>query len=74
MNCFNSTGARAAIGVLGMVIPTVNFSDFVLRNGPIRKEYNQKIIRQTISSDTYMGDNPDLGNTFDTYDGGGSAR
>ena len=71
---FNSTGARAAIGVFGMVIPTVNFGDFVLRNGPIRKEYNQKIIRQTISSDTYMGDNPDLGNTFDTYDGGGSAR
>ena len=70
---FNSSGARAAIGVFGMVIPTVNFGDFILRNGPVRKEYNQKIIRQTITSDSYMGDNPDLGNTFDTYDGGGSA-
>ena len=71
---FNSSGARAAIGVFGMFIPTVNFGDFILRNGPVRKEYNQKIIRQTITSDSYMGDNPDLGNTFDTYDGGGSAR
>ena len=71
---FNSSGARAATGVFGMVIPTVNFGDFILRNGPVRKEYNQKIIRQTITSDSYMGDNPDLGNTFDTYDGGGSAR
>ncbi|MDY3848192.1 MAG: hypothetical protein SOZ58_07735 [Prevotella sp.] len=64
---FNSRGARAAVGVFGVVIPTVNFKDFVLRNGPIRKDYNQRIIKQTISSDTYMGDNPDLGNTYNTY-------
>ena len=69
---FNSRGARAAIGLFGMVIPTVNFNDFVLRNGPIRKEYNQRIIRQTITSDTYLGDNPDLGNTYNTFEGGGS--
>ena len=69
---FNSRGARAAIGIYGLVIPTVNFNDFVLRNGPIRKEYNQRIIRQTITSDTYMGDNPDLGNTYNTFEGGGS--
>ena len=69
---FNSRGARAAIGVFGLVIPTVNFNDFVLRNGPVRKEYNQRIIKQTITSDTYMGDNPDLGNTYNTFEGGGS--
>lgn len=69
---FNSRGARAAVGVFGLVIPTVNFNDFVLRNGPIRKEYNQRIIKQTITSDTYMGDNPDLGNTYNTFEGGGS--
>lgn len=69
---FNSRGARAAIGIFGLVIPTVNFNDFVLRNGPIRKEYNQRIIKQTITSDTYMGDNPDLGNTYNTFEGGGS--
>ena len=40
---FNSRGERAAIGILGLVIPTVNFNDFVLRNGPVRKEYNQRI-------------------------------
>ena len=69
---FNSRGARAAVGIFGLVIPTVNFNDFVLRNGPIRKEYNQRIIMQTITSDTYMGDNPDLGNTYNTFEGGGS--
>ena len=68
----NSRGARAAVGIFGLVIPTVNFNDFVLRNGPIRKEYNQRIIKQTITSDTYMGDNPDLGNTYNTFEGGGS--
>ena len=69
---FNSRGARAAVGIFGLVIPTVNFNDFVLRNGPIRKEYNQRIIKQTITSDTYMGDNPDLGHTYNTFEGGGS--
>ena len=69
---FNSRGERAAIGAFGLVIPTVNFNDFVLRNGPIRKEYNQRIIKQTITSDTYMGDNPDLGNSYNTFEGGGS--
>ncbi|MGM9779080.1 MAG: hypothetical protein ACI3ZD_12240 [Prevotella sp.] len=69
---FNSRGARAAVGIFGLVIPTVNFNDFILRNGPIRKEYNQRIIKQTITSDTYMGDNPDLGNTYNTFEGGGS--
>lgn len=69
---FNSRGARAAVGIFGLVIPTVNFNDFVLRNGPIRKDYNQRIIKQTITSDTYMGDNPDLGNTYNTFEGGGS--
>ena len=69
---FNSRGARAAVGIFGLVIPTVNFNDFVLRNGPIRKEYNQRIIKQTITSDTYLGDNPDLGNTYNTFEGGGS--
>ena len=69
---FNSRGARAAVGIFGLVIPTVNFNDFVLRNGPIRKEYNQRIIKQTNTSDTYMGDNPDLGNTYNTFEGGGS--
>lgn len=66
---FNSNGARAAVGIFGMVIPTVNYNDFVLRNGPVRKDYNQKIIKQSITSDTYMGDNPDLGNTYNTYEG-----
>ena len=34
---FNSRGARAAIGVFGLVISTVNFNDFLLRNGPVCK-------------------------------------
>ena len=60
INNFNSRGERAAVGIFGLVIPTVNYNDFVLRTGPIRKDYNQKIIKQTITSDTYMGTTPGL--------------
>ena len=46
------------------MIPTVNFNDFLLRVGPLRKDYNQSIIRQTYGDDDYMGENPDLGGAF----------
>ena len=66
INNFNSNGKRAAIGICGMVIPIVNFNDFILRSGPVRKDYNQKLINaptQPISSDSYMGETPALDNT-----------
>jgi hypothetical protein len=42
-----------------MVIPTANFNDFLLRIGPMRKNYNQKLIQPTtIGGD--LGTNPNI--------------
>lgn len=73
-NNYRPQGTRVAIGIFGLVISTVNYNDFVLRTGVIRKEYNQKVFRNIYSSDGYLGTNPDLGNSYDTYEGGGSAH
>ncbi len=56
-------GIRVGIGIFGIVIPTVTFSDMILRVGPVRKDYNQKIIRNTYD-DEDLGNNPDFGDTY----------
>ena len=69
-NSFYIQGKRCGIGIFGIVIPTVNFSDFLLREGTMRKDYNQLIINTTIvpEDDGYLGENPDLGGVFE-YNG-----
>lgn len=72
-NNFRAVGARASVGVFGLVIPVVNYNDFVLNMGRIRKDFNQRIIRNVYGTDGNLGSNPDLGNSYDTYQGGASA-
>lgn len=72
-NSFNPDGVRVAIGIFGLVIPTDNFARFQIHEGPMRKGYNQRIIKATYSSGEDFGNNPDFGNTYNTYEGGGSA-
>ena len=68
-NNFRVEGIRCAIGVFGLVIPTANFNDFLLRVGPMRKEYNTPAINNpNAADDEYYGENPDLGGVFQ-YDG-----
>lgn len=38
------SGVRVGIGLFGLVIPTVGYSDYVSRLGPIHKGYNKKLI------------------------------
>ena len=57
-NNFHSDGIRCGVGIFGLVIPTVNFNDLLLRVGPVRKDYNQPIIEY--SEDEYFGTTPDL--------------
>ena len=60
-NNFRPEGTRVGFGFLGFVIPTVNFNDFLLRVGPIHRDYGDGVIRQTIQyGSDYMGDNPHL--------------
>lgn len=68
-NNYHPEGKRVGIGLFGGVISTMNFRDFVMRSGVVRKGYNQKIITTTILEDDQdLGENPDLSNTFE-YDG-----
>ena len=67
-NNFRVEGVRCAIGVFGLVIPTANFNDFLLRVGPMRKDYNTPAIKNTYGDEEYFGENPDLGGVF-RYDG-----
>ena len=62
-NNFRVEGVRCAIGVFGIVIPTANFNDFLLRVGPMRKEYNTPAINTSVDEE-YFGENPDLGGVF----------
>lgn len=64
-------GIRVGIGIFGMVIPTVNYGDLILQVGPVRKEYNRRIIENAYG-DEDLGSNPDFGDTYNTYQGGGS--
>lgn len=61
-NNFHPEGIRAGIGIFGIVIPTVNFNDFLMRLGPMHRGYDQKVIRSTIiTGGESFGSNPELG-------------
>jgi hypothetical protein len=61
-NNFKPDGIRVGIGIFGIVIPTVNFNDFLFRIGPMHKGYNQKILQRTvIKGSSSFADNPELG-------------
>ena len=57
-NNVKTEGTRVGFGLFGLVIPTANFNDFLLRIGPMRKNYNQKLIPTTIEPS--LGTNPNV--------------
>ena len=67
-NSFHIEGKRCAIGIFGLVIPIVDFNDFLLREGPMFKEYKRPAPDYGSSSEEFFGDNPDLGGVFE-YNG-----
>ena len=61
-NNFNPDGIRVGIGIFGIVIPTVNFNDFLFKIGPMHKGYDQKPIKATIiKGGQSFGSDPELG-------------
>lgn len=75
-NNFRADGTRVGVGIFGMVIPTVNFNDFLLRVSPIHKGYNQRLLEgPTLNrvNQEYFGENPELG-SFKTDEERGSKR
>jgi hypothetical protein len=61
-NNLHPEGARVGIGVFGVVIPTVIFSDILIRLGPMHKGYDQAPVQRTIIiGGESFGTNPELG-------------
>ncbi|MBR1449407.1 MAG: hypothetical protein IJ588_11765 [Prevotella sp.] len=59
-NNLRSEGTRVGFGLFGVVIPTVNFNDFLLRTGPMHKGYDQKLIKTVVIPDNDLGTNPNI--------------
>jgi len=58
-NAYHPGGVRIGIGVFGMLISTIKYTDMVLNLGPARGKYNEKLIKDNIP-DFDLGDNPAL--------------
>lgn len=59
INNLHPDGTRVGVGIFGLVIPTVNFKDFLLRVGPMHKGYEQRLNRNVIP-DYDPGTNPNI--------------
>lgn len=64
-NSFYIEGKFCALGIFGLVIPTVDFNEFLLREGPMFKEYKRPAVNYDSESEEFFGDNPDLGGVFE---------
>ena len=58
-NNLHPDGDRFGIGIFGIVIPTVTFSDIILNINPIHKGYDRPIQTPTFE-DSYMGEQPHI--------------
>ena len=59
-NNLRPEGVRVGLGVFGVVIPTVTYSDLLLRVGPMHKTYKDGIIRSVQYGSDYMGEQPHI--------------
>lgn len=57
-NNIKPEGVRVGFGLFGFVIPTVNYTDLLLRTGPMHKGYGVKI--RTKVKEEYFGENPSI--------------
>lgn len=60
INNIHPEGVRVGIGIFGIVIPTVKYSDLLMNTGAVRGDYNQKLIKDATVPDMYTGDNPNI--------------
>jgi hypothetical protein len=67
-NNYNVEGTRCGIGIFGIVIPTVNFIDLLLRDGPIQTDESNFRPVEIIGDDEYFGETPDLIFREENYD------
>ena len=59
-NNLHPEGTRAGIGIFGIIIPTVDINDLIMRVEPIHKGYGKGLIRTIEYNDDYMGEQPHI--------------
>ena len=59
-NNFHIDGIRCGVGIFGIVIPTINFNDLLLRDGPIQTDEGGIRTIDVDGIDPYFGETPDL--------------
>ncbi len=59
-NNYNLDGVRCGIGIFGMVIPTLSYSDLIMRIDPVGKTYEKKTIELPDLDTLIFGEIPDL--------------
>jgi len=64
-NNSRAEGIRCEFGIFGIVMPLVNYKQFISREGTLRRGYDHKILEVPEPEDKYFGENPDLGGIFE---------
>lgn len=65
-NTIHVMGVNCAVGVLGMVIPTIDYDDLLMWADIMKKEYRQQqVITNEPVEDYYFGEDPDLDLEFE---------
>ena len=59
VNNIHPEGVRVGVGIFGIVIPTVKYSDLLMNTGAVRGDYNKKLIKDQVP-EMYTGDNPNI--------------
>jgi len=60
INNIHPDGVRVGIGLFGIVIPTIKYSDLLMNTGAVRGDYNQRLIKDIVVPDEYVGENPNV--------------
>ena len=59
-NDLHPEGVRVGVGIFSIVIPTVSYNDLVIATGPVRGDYDQRLIQDAVVPDDYVGENPNV--------------
>ncbi len=60
INNIHPNGVRVGIGIFGVVIPTIKYSDLLMNTGAVRGDYNQQLVPNIQMEPEDLGQNPDI--------------
>lgn len=60
INNIHPEGVRVGIGLFGIVIPTVKYTDLLMNTGAVRGEYGERLIQDIVVPEEDLGENPNV--------------